>query len=456
MKKVDTISSKSKIIPFLKKYWLVLALFVFSLIVNLVLFNWKYTPIFYPDSHGYISIAKEIANLHFPDLSIRTPIYPFYLSVFHLFGNMNWAMYGQIFFAAFSIPLFYLIIRKVIKLDWLAAVITAIIALDYQIINFQSIILTESLSVFLLLLSLHLHIATFDKKLRAKNFLLLVLVDLLLLFLRPSYIIFPAALYVLKIIFTYVLKRKRKYLRNLKYFYLGIGVNIVAVIAYCFLMSSFYGFFGMTKVSDVNLTGKVMQYGYLNPNLSPEDHPTIVQKAIESVKKYGTEGGPYKIVNDLEKENEKGMNNVKKVNNYFIKRNFFNYVKESIKLIPKVFNWPRAFYTYTDITAGSRTFHLTNLFFNFLNNFKVFGFLASLIIGIYLIVKKRKKELIALVLVLSAVFYTILISATFSPSEYIRLRIAAEPLLNFLVFFPIIFVVLEFVGFIRKKSNIKK
>lgn len=56
----------------------VTALLIFSLTVNLVLFNWTQAPILYPDSHGYIKPAVQLKQGQLPNFSLRSPSYPMY------------------------------------------------------------------------------------------------------------------------------------------------------------------------------------------------------------------------------------------------------------------------------------------------------------------------------------------------------------------------------------------
>jgi hypothetical protein len=93
----------------------VTALFIFSLTVNLVYFNWAEAPIIYPDSHGYIKPALQLKQGRLPDFSLRSPTYPGYLGVMGLLGRtidqppLKLAVYGQIVSGAISIVLLYFI-----------------------------------------------------------------------------------------------------------------------------------------------------------------------------------------------------------------------------------------------------------------------------------------------------------------------------------------------------------
>ena len=48
------------------------AMFIFSLTVNLVCFNWAEAPIIYPDSHGYIKPAVQLKQGPLPNFSALT------------------------------------------------------------------------------------------------------------------------------------------------------------------------------------------------------------------------------------------------------------------------------------------------------------------------------------------------------------------------------------------------
>src|SRR5882724_13322265 len=146
-------------------------LFVFSLAVNLSCFNWTDAPILYPDSHGYIKPAKQLAEHQLPDFSLRSPTYPIYLGVMALFSRtingspLKVAVFGQVVLGAISIVLFYLLSVKLLEKKWLAFGVSALLSLNFEVINYQSTVLTETLSTTLLMAVLYAHIAALNQRL---------------------------------------------------------------------------------------------------------------------------------------------------------------------------------------------------------------------------------------------------------------------------------------------------
>lgn len=83
-----------------------LLLFLFSVLINAVFFNYAEAPVTYPDSESYIQFARSIRQGHLPDISWRTFIYPLYLSAFGM-QNIKLSLYVMVVLGAIPILCMY-------------------------------------------------------------------------------------------------------------------------------------------------------------------------------------------------------------------------------------------------------------------------------------------------------------------------------------------------------------
>jgi len=421
------------------------ALFVFSLWVNLVCFNWSEAPIIYPDSHGYIMPAKQLSQHQLPDFSLRSPTYPIYLGVMALFGRtingspLKVAVFGQIVLGAIGTVLFYLLSVKLLKKEWLAFGVSALLALNFEVINYQSTILTETLSTTLLMAVLFAHIASLGQRLTLKRLVVLVTVDSLLVMVRPNFVFLPTCLYAVQFLnYLPIFKTTSAVLRfagsSTFFLILGIVCNLGLVATW----SAFYylqtGHLRLTPTSDFNLLGKAIQYGYLDRNyVAP---PSLARRAQEIYYEEGRPSDPYVVINRLKKENLYTAGNLRSINSHFLAGHQVDFLIKTGRLLPDVLSKRPGFYYgrpkdlsqspwLQSIARGFNLLHVLN------------G--AAVVFALFylsLIVKRQSNQFMALVMILSTVFYHLIAMTAFAYDEYSRLRVPIDLLLNLLVFFP--------------------
>ena len=243
------------------------ALFLFSLTVNLVCFNWTEAPIIYPDSHGYITPGVQLRQGRLPDFSLHSPTYPMYLVAMGLLGKivngspLKLAVYGQIVLGALAIVLLYFICRKLLEREWLAFGASALLALNFEVINYQSVILTETLAITLLMAVLYTHIAALDKRITLKRLGAMVLLDSLLVMLKPNFILLPVGLYAIHVLYLLATSRSNAGRLNspnssISLLALGISCNLALTATWATFYYLQTGHPGLSRTSDVNLLGK--------------------------------------------------------------------------------------------------------------------------------------------------------------------------------------------------------
>ena len=422
-----------------------IVLFAFSLVVNLACFNWPEAPIIYPDSGGYVRPAGQLKHWQFPDFSLRSPTYPMYLSVAGLLGviinrsPLQLATYGQMVMGAISIALFYLICRKLPVTEWLAFSISAFLALNFEIINYQATILTETLSTTLLLAVLYAHIASLGHRLTLRRFVGLIVLDSLLVMLRPNFVLLPTGLYIVQFLNHVPFFRTTPAILGSSKFFLAIGIawNLVLVATWSGLYYLQAGHLGLTRISDFNLLGKAIQYGYLDRNYA--DPPPLVRRAQEIYYEEGRPSDPYIVINRLRKENLSALGNLRDINAYFMAGQEADFVIKTGRLLPEVLNKRPDFY-YGRREGLSQSLWLRSMtrVFNPLHAWNGYAVVFAFGISLYLLVKKRREQFMALIVMLSAVLYHLITITAFAYDEYIRLRVPIDLLLNLLVLLPLI------------------
>jgi 4-amino-4-deoxy-L-arabinose transferase-like glycosyltransferase len=433
---------------FWQGYFPLILIFVFSLLFNLLYFSWGKAPIHFNDSASYLSAAESLRHFRLPNLSVRTPVYPLYLSFFLLFNKLNWAIFSQVVIGAFSSILLYLIVLRLIKIHWLAFVFALFLALDFGVSNFQSTILTETLAVFLLLLFVYLRGRSLEKKLSWQFLVILLIADIALIFVKPNFIILPIIIYFLEIVFILIWQRKRIFFKkNLALFSLAIIINLAIIFTHSGINYLRYGFFGFTAVSDINLLGKAVQYGYIDPNKNYDNPPTLAQETLDIVNKYGKDEGTviFRVDEELAVQGKNTSKNLKEISNYFLKGKKGDFAEKTLKLIPRVFTEKRTFYSQPspkimDVKLLALKFNWQNKIFNLLNKFKFIGFLVGLPLLFLLLYEKKKKEFMFLALIIIISIYNVVIITAFAFNEYYRSRTPVEFLLNLLIFTPILYL----------------
>ncbi len=434
------------------------ALFIFSLTVNMVCFNWAEAPVIYPDSHGYIKPAVQLKQGRLPDFSLRSPTYPVYLGVMGLIGKfangapLKLAVYGQIVLGAIAILLLYLICFKLLGREWLAFGVSALLALNFQVINYQSVVLTETLATTLVMAVLYTHIAALEKINTLKRLGGIVIVDSLLVMLKPNFILLPASLYAIHILYLVATSRSTaprldSASSSIPFLALGISCNL-ALIA---IWAAFYylqtGYPGLSRTSDYNLLGKAIQYGYLDQDYT--DPPKIAERALEIYRQVERNHDPYSVINRLGSEGLYSMKNLRSINSYFLAGRSADFGIKTAYLLPAVLNKQSHFY----YGRANRSYH--NLWFrgfDLLNTLNGKALVFATGLAFYLLMKKRREPLMALIMILSTVLYHLLTITAFGYSEYPRLRSPIDLLLNVLVLLPLLLFTLYASGRVQRRQ----
>ena len=426
-----------------KTAYYVIASFIVALLVNifffLLLFGSDRIPLLFPDSSGYISVAKQFNNFELPNFSQRTFVYPLYLSVFTAIGNLKAAVYGQVVIGALSVSILYLIIAKLTHNSRLVFLITAIAGLDYYVIFYQSAIISETIAVFVVLSFIYAHTVKINQSLSFKSALPLFLIDLLVIFTRPIYVLLPISVYFYHIFLNRFSNwNKREIKKNLTIFLIGIGINLFVVAGWSYFNYARYGFFGFSDISDINLLGKIVQYNYIDTELTSAPFPADM--VIKIKKENPSFSNPYLIINQLKTEGVYSLANLKKINRFFLRDKKIDFAFMGIISIPTAFYGPRTsdfasiLYSQADLNNLNILILFTVILADTLvNPLRFIAIFFTLIGVVYFRRRKDDKRSQIMAILAIIILYNVTVGSLLVYGNYSRHLVPIYPILNSLI-----------------------
>jgi hypothetical protein len=153
------------------------------------------------------------------------------------------------------------------------------------------------------------------------------------------------------------------------------------------------------------------------------------------------------VINQLGREGLYSMGNLRSINSYFLAGRSADFVIKTVQLLPIVLNKQSPFY-YGRPNGSYRHPPPQRIFqgFDLLNtlNGKAIVFAGGL--ALYLLIKNRREQAMALIMILSTVFYHLIAITAFGYSAYPRLRSPIDLLLNVLVLLPLLLFTLYVPG----------
>jgi hypothetical protein len=212
----------------------------------------------FPDTYRYLAVAHRLLTTHQFTDPYRTPGYPAFLAlIFLLTGGEHWsavvvAQSALIILAAVEI---YVLVYRIAERRWVAALLASLAGLDLYFTAWARVLLSEALSYWMLV-TLFL---VFERCLRTerRGFLVaLTLLSTLAILIRPQFIYLP-------ILFIAILALRAARLRQFHRFWRPLAVSLAVtsalILAYMGANAREQGLFSLSKVSSIDLLGKVME-----------------------------------------------------------------------------------------------------------------------------------------------------------------------------------------------------
>lgn len=395
----------------------------------------------YPDSKEYLEAAYKLSYLTVD--AARVPLYPVFIQVarhllFWLPQELAVCMAQMILSSAGMILLLYLsrmLFQSYIK----AFLVTIFSALNIFVMNWDFLILTESLTIFLIILLVLLW-AQFIEKPILKYSIGIYFVCLALLFTKPFYIVLPAALFTGLLFFQ---RQSRQSKRDLVVQAAAVGTIFLLVLFYSLANYSQNGYGGISSVGSVNKMGKILQYN-LQELSSDEEIKALIRE--EKEKKGTDEIEPVAFMREhgLDKEYYKAA---AEFSSEIIKRHPILYVRKTFEFMgSEKFLRSAIFADYNYSNYGVSWPENLKGFLNKGPGINSFKFLLILLLieclHTLFCMMKRKKDGWKWAGIDVLILYQVFMSIGGSHGEYHRL-IAPVYILIFLIMFRTVFTVLD-------------
>jgi hypothetical protein len=382
---------------FFQKYKIYIFLNLFLLIIYFTALTMvKYdiseeTMFFYPDSKQYLNTSIEFFDFtQLGDSLTRPFFYPLLILITHqIFGVFSlWLM--QFLLWILSINLLFSSIKKITTSTLTAFIGAFIISINFSLIVFTLLGLTEIITVFLLAVLIHRLVNGSLKQMNTSSFNLLLLA--ILVVTRPVFL-YPFILYLIFHFYHFVIKNKMKF----KLIYLLIAIS--PVLFQITLMKIKYDKLKVSEISSITLDD------YLLAQTIREIEPEI--EYMEAV---------YKARKIADKK-QFIWENKSLVFHFFIQN-----IRESLDGFPSMFFIKE--FKHKNI---GKNMALMNKFYFWLH---IIFLLPVIFIGVYLLKNSFEKGII--LLFLSFLFYYIIITCGISFFQGDRFLIAMLPVWIFI------------------------
>jgi hypothetical protein len=196
----------------------------------------------------------------------RTPVYPYFIKLIGLFGHQNLidqVITAQIVISFLSIIIFYKVVQAVFKNRAVIFAASVLYGAMLPVINFDKIVLTESLSVACSLVFIYMMVSYLQKPGNIKAWMLTLYVFIAIM-LRPSFI------YLLPLVIAFWFLRLMIFKKDWKMCLSGLAASVVVVLlimGYSNLNEKNAGFNGISLVSNNNEMAVIVNAGiYMNGN----------------------------------------------------------------------------------------------------------------------------------------------------------------------------------------------
>lgn len=433
---------------------LMLLVFTAAMFTKLYYFSSIKEIVLFPDSFEYLDTSEKIAMLKMD--SSRVPVYPLFIQlakhILPWYEREMSVVYLQILISSIGIAVLFYISFSLFNRNLKAIIISLFTVGNIWLLNWDTLVLTESFTIFMVLIFLLLFVLYIRTKLSV--FLILIYVmNGLLIFLKPFYLFLPvvvfATLVLQNLIDGYIRKR-------IIIGFVSIITIYLCVFSYSWLNFMHNGYFGISNVGAINTMGKILQYRMyeLSDNERIKEYVKMetelkggeILEPVAFIYKYGLEKNNYEEVSEFCGK--------------IIKQNPHIFLKGTLDLVfqKKLYQWQ----AFCDYNVGNYIQVEPPGIFNYINKvpfINTFGFIFLIIMVdlmyiVYAFIKKHQYKWVwALISLL--VIYQVVMSIVGAHGEYNRLIVPIYVLM-YLIIFKYLFMIFDVVGLKMKKliSNI--
>lgn len=290
------------------------------------------------DSYGYYNNAFQILHSDNPVVYIindnKTPLYPLFLAytVFpnqpleRTVSNPHFLLFANILFGIGTICAIMFCLSFFRLPYWLSSLVGIMIGTNTTLLYFEHTLLPESLSTFLLALSLTLFINVL-KKFSFVRMVIIFIIGIFLFLLKPMFVAIPL-LYYLFAIFYYKTRASFMIITCASLLYIG------CIYGYMTVNQNINGYFGMNHSTDINLLGRIIQL-----NIPYASIDSFYTTKLKEYRKISSNYMPYRFMDWVGNDtniyfNKPLLQELQIFTRTVIKNNLWEYVSKSIPDIP--------------------------------------------------------------------------------------------------------------------------
>jgi hypothetical protein len=241
-----------KLLSFVERSWPFLVFLVFT--IGIRIFSYSIMqPVVHTDTISYLFI-QELD-------SVRTPGYPLFLEIFFSLNDLffltvdyfDLICFAQIFFLGFLNSLLIYKITEALTANRIFSMLMGIIYnFNFFVVSFEYQILTESLSITLILAGILFYISI--HKAKKSSAVLAGIIFVLLIYTRPGFLLLGFALPVLTFLGFMPRSKEKKFWKDLgPFLVIFLLINILGIGAWSMRNQIKYDYFGMSSLMPFNL-----------------------------------------------------------------------------------------------------------------------------------------------------------------------------------------------------------
>ncbi|MCX7765879.1 MAG: hypothetical protein N2246_04130 [Candidatus Sumerlaeia bacterium] len=463
--------TRLKPIVFNNKFIYPALLFLSALVLRVIIYNHT-APALFPDSQEYIKLSEALRKFDFSPFYRRPPGYPLFLSIiFTASGEDNYraVVTVQLLISTFVPLLLYFILSPLARLRILAFLCALFSAFNLSLLGYDTLILTESLSIFLVAVAIFLII----RGLLSNSITPIIFASVtlaLLSLVRPLF----SALFIIVASVTFIwrqatVKKNNTSQPKLKSFLLHPSfiiflLPLLLIGGWAFRNKLSYGIWGVSSSMGLNLTNltgsfieiapaktapeKLLQEIYLQRRERESNHFMLIWKLLPEIRE------------------RTGLSEPE------ISRHYFNLSLRAIVRRPAEYltnvalGWC-SFWAGRQPMYGSPQYlmylaqHplLKSIFFfyeiSLLGSYFIHKYLTAIFITSLLILgywhRNNAHALLVVFLITSVVFYTALLSSLIELGETPRYRAPVEPLILGTILLCILQIILGTINYVIQK-----
>lgn len=325
-----------------------------------LMFSFHHSYITFPDSGGYMDFPWY-DFFHFIRTSKRTPVYPAFLSILQIvFGESRYLYIVPILQAMLSLISLLFFYKTLILLThnkWIANSVTLLYGVNPDIIVWDSVILTESIAISLTILFLYLVVKYIDDP-SLKTGIFAILLSLVMIFERPSFLLFAGLLFAFWILRIILCKGEYKILFQLCIISI---CSFIFVFAYASLFAKTFGYYNITDAMPRQNLFNIIARSYYVDTTEPE-----FSSAIESA--LNNNGGEiWPAVYDI--LDEYGQIETNRLSQKLLYSDLLRYIKDNLKyMLDDTKETFARYYLYTALYSPEKENELSTAAINALCN----------------------------------------------------------------------------------------